>query len=212
MGFFKRFLGNTRKPEGWMGKVMVNGMNRGHASVSDWALSCFLSNSCRKHLSLADFGCGGGRNTAELLKRFPAATVTALDYSEISCQKTKLYNQQAIQNGRCRVVQGDVSSLPFIDETFDGITAFETVYFWPGPVESFQEVWRVLKPGGTFMIVNEVDGMRQTDEKWLRLIDGMRIYNQEELEGFLTEAGFSKVVVHKHPNKNWLCLQAVKIQ
>lgn len=167
MGILKQFFNNTRKPNGWMGKLMVNGMNQGHAAVSDWGLSYFPDVPGAAHSMLADFGCGGGRNTAELLKRFPEARVTALDYSKVACDKTKQFNRNEVQAGRCNVVQGDVSRLPFEAATFDVITAFETVYFWPGPVESFQEVWRVLKPGGTFMIVNESDGRNTKDENGL---------------------------------------------
>ena len=84
MGIFKQFFNNTRKPDGWMGKLMVNGMNQGHAAVSDWGLSYFPDIPVAAHSMVADFGCGGGRNTAALLKRFPAATVTALDYSKVA--------------------------------------------------------------------------------------------------------------------------------
>ena len=69
MGIFKQFFNNTRKPDGWMGKLMVNGMNQGHAAVSDWGLSYFPDIPVAAHSMVADFGCGGGRNTAALLKR-----------------------------------------------------------------------------------------------------------------------------------------------
>lgn len=212
MGIFKQFFNNTRKPNGWMGKMMVNGMNQGHAAVSDWGLSHFSTVPAKSHLMLADFGCGGGRNTAELLKRFSTAMVTALDYSKVSCDKTKQFNRYAVQAGRCKIVQGDVSALPFEAETFDGITAFETVYFWPGPRESFQEVWRVLKPGGTFMIVNESDGTKQADEKWTGIIEGMRIFTQEQLTQYLKDAGFSRIAAHSNQEQHWLCLLAEKAQ
>lgn len=39
MGLFKKFVSQTRKPEGFLGKMMVNGMNGGHAQVADWGLS-----------------------------------------------------------------------------------------------------------------------------------------------------------------------------
>jgi hypothetical protein len=42
--------------------------------------------------------------------------------------------------GRCRVLRGDVSSLPFADGSFALATAFETVYFWPGLGKCFAEV------------------------------------------------------------------------
>lgn len=34
--------------------------------------------------------------------------------------------------GSCRIQQVDVSALNFSDESFDLVTAFETVYLWPG--------------------------------------------------------------------------------
>ena len=200
MGILKQFFNNTRKPNGWMGKLMVNGMNQGHAAVSDWGLSYFPDVPGAAHSMLADFGCGGGRNTAELLKRFPEARVTALDYSKVACDKTQPFNRNEVQAGRCNVVQGDVSRLPFEAATFDVITAFETVYFWPGPVESFQEVWRVLKPGGTFMIVNESDGTKQADEKWTDIIDGMRIFTQERLTQYLKDPRWCQAPARRPPS------------
>ncbi len=85
--------------------------------------------------------------------------------------------------------------------SFDLATAFETVYFWPGPAESFREVYRTLRPGGIFLIVNESDGENSQDNKWLSVIDGMRIYNGDQLARFLTEAGFSKVIVDQRRQK-----------
>ena len=46
--------------------------------------------------------------------------------------------------------QASVAELPFEAEQFDVATAFETVYFWPELAQNFREVYRVLKPGGTF--------------------------------------------------------------
>ena len=67
MGILKQFFNNTRKPNGWMGKLMVNGMNQGMPLFPIGA-SLFLDVPGAAHSMLADFGCGGGRNTAELLK------------------------------------------------------------------------------------------------------------------------------------------------
>ena len=39
--------------------------------------------------------------------------------------------------------------------SFDVVTAFETIYFWPDIEHCFNEVKKVLKPGGQFVIVNE---------------------------------------------------------
>lgn len=207
MKIFKILFNNTRKPKGLLGKWMVNSMNHAHAAVADWGMSHLPDISPGE---IADLGCGGGRNVKELLQRYPAATVTALDYAELSVRKTQKVNQPAIQKGRCHVIQGDVSHLPFEDHRFHLVTAFETVYFWPGPAKSFREVCRVLKPGGTFLIVNESDGMNPCDGKWLNTIEGLRIFTDTQLTGFLTEAGFSKITVNCFPKKHWLCILATR--
>ena len=137
MGILKTIFNNTGKPQGLLGKMMVNSMNSGHAGVADWGMS-FLDVPAPAFI--ADLGCGGGRNAAKLMEKYPAAKLTALDHSEISVEKTRQVNQAAIHSGRCIVLQGDVSHMPFEDEAYDLITAFETVYFWPGPEKSFQEV------------------------------------------------------------------------
>ena len=147
MGLFRKYVNQTRKPEGFLGKMMISGMNGGHSALADWGMTHLEINAPS---DIAELGCGGGRNTGELLKIYPSSKVTALDYSDLSVEKTREYNKEMISAGRCRVVQGNVAELPFEDNSFDLSTAFETVYFWPGIEHCFSEVCRVLKPGGTF--------------------------------------------------------------
>ena len=186
---------------------MVGSMNHAHAASADWGLSYLPETGLNE---IAELGCGGGRNIRALLRKYPAATVTALDYSKISVEKARSVNRKGLQAGRCRIIQGDVSHLPFENSAFDLVTAFETVYFWPGPTESFREVYRTLRPGGIFLIANESDGENSQDDKWLSVIDGMRIFNQTQLTTFLTEAGFSEVVVKRNTKKHWLCALAIR--
>ena len=173
MGIVKKLFNSTRKPEGLLGELMVKSMNKGHAAVSDWG----MEHITKLHPSkIIDLGCGGGRNAAELLKRFPAATVHALDYSEVSVQKTKQFNQQAIKNGRLQVTHANVLNLPFSADT----------------------------------IVNESDGTNKADDKWLKIIDNMKIYTVEQLEFFLTEAGFSEITIDHKNKKHHICILAKK--
>ena len=66
--------------------------------------------------------------------------------SDVSVSKASAYNADAIKNGRCEVMQGDVSALTLPEEEYDLATAFETIYFWPGLKECFAQVAKVLKP------------------------------------------------------------------
>ena len=206
MGFLKTIFNNTGKPKGILGRLMVSSMNSGHAAVSDWGMNFLDVQSPEK---IADLGCGGGRNAAKLMEKYPAAKLVALDHSEISVEKTRKINQNAIESDRCVVIQGNVSQMPFEDETFDLVTAFETVYFWPGLDVSFREVFRVLKVGGTFLIVNESDGENAADEKWTAMIEGMTIYHADQLKSYLKQAGFIDISIEKS-KKAWICVIAKK--
>ena len=207
MGLFRKFVSQTRKPEGFLGKMMVNGMNGGHAKMADWGMAHLKGIEPEE---VIDIGCGGGRNAGELLKRYPQAKVTAIDYSDVSVKKAAAYNAEAIEVGRCKVQQGDVSALTLPKETFDLATAFETIYFWPGLEKCFAQVGKMLKSEGMFMIVNESDGTDRTSLKFEKIIDGMKCYTVEEIEDALKSAGFSKIKAAHHKTKPWITVIAKK--
>ncbi len=207
MGLFKNYVSQTRKPEGFLGKMMLTGMNSGHAKMADWGFAHLPAITPAKAV---DLGCGGGRNAGELMKMYPKAHVTAIDYSDLSVAKAKEYNQEMIAAGRCTVQQGDVSSLKLPKEAFDLATAFETVYFWPGLEACFAQVARVLRPGGLFMICNESDGTDAASLKFEKIIDGMKNYTAEQIEEALKKAGFSEVSSDHHPSKPWIAVIAKK--
>ena len=74
------------------------------------------------------------------------------------------------------------------------MTAVETVYFWPNLPICLQEVRRVLKPGGKFVIMVEVV---DTDSKWTNFVEGMTAYTSAQLKQFLEDAGFIKTKIHR---------------
>ena len=208
MGLFKKFVSQTRKPEGFLGKMMVNGMNGGHAKMADWGLSHIESVDPAE---IVELGCGGGRNAGELLSRYPSAKVTAIDYSEVSVAIATDYNKAMIDAGRCKVEQGDVSALNLPEEHYDLATAFETIYFWPGLERCFTQVAKVLKPGGLFLIVCESDGTDEAGLKYEKIIEGMKCHTVPEIESALKVAGFSSVKADHHKTKPWIAVLAKKL-
>jgi len=208
MGLMHKIFSNTRKPEGWIGKIMAKGMNSGgHAALANWALQSF---NLTPDAHVLDVGCGGGANLRRLLDKCPTGTMTGVDYSPVSVSTSRKYNRQAILDGRCRVMEGNVANLPFSNNSFDAVTAFETVYFWPAIEDSFRQVWRVLRPEGHFMIVNEADGENGNGVKWDSIVGGMHTYTPDELERHLAAAGFTHIEVIRNRKNHWLCLKAQK--
>ena len=142
------------------------------------------------------------------------------DYGEERGMNVWFRSQEAVATYirgyvRCVLTDGFVHTtsergegyIAFAEAQFDAVTAFETVYFWPDLGNSFREVGRVLKPGGTFLICNECGGDNPKDEKWTEKIDGMTIYTDAQLKAFLEQAGFGSVQTRKN-GKGWLCLTA----
>lgn len=208
MNILSKIFSNTRKPEGFFGRMMVNGMNGGgHAKLAEWGLS---EVSIVENAGILDVGCGGGANIARLLRRTPKGKVTGIDYSPVSVKKSREVNVKAIAAGRCQVVEGSAAALPFEEGSFDLVTAFETVYFWPQIEKCFAGVRRTLKEGGIFVIVNEDDGLSGNNDKWEKLIDGMHTYTPDELRTHLSAAGFRDIAVRRNEQRHWLCVTAEK--
>ena len=204
----EELLRNARKPEGELGDRLLERMNRSHEELAQWGVS---------HLDIAgddviiDIGCGGGVNVERFLK-MTKDKVYGLDYSEVSVEKSSLRNHDAIEEGRCEIIQGSVSELPFEDNTFDIATGFETVYFWPDLANDLKEVHRVLKEDGIIFICNEVssdDGFSD-DQKEISKSIAMNIYSDDEFEMYLREAGFSDVICFNEEEKDWVCIIALK--
>ncbi|MEF2878062.1 MAG: class I SAM-dependent methyltransferase [Blautia sp.] len=203
MGFFE----NTRRPKGFSGKIMVKMMNSGHSKLAHWG---FSKVSVKEDAKILDAGCGGGANIALWLERCKNGHVTGIDYSEISVEESKKRNSAAIKQNRCEIIQGNVADMPFADSTFDCVSAFETIYFWPGLERCFGEVYRILKSGGIFMICNESDGTNTADEKWTEKIGGMKIYDKEQIGAALKSVEFSETRSFSDEKKHWLCILAKK--
>ncbi|KKP59476.1 MAG: Demethylmenaquinone methyltransferase [Candidatus Magasanikbacteria bacterium GW2011_GWC2_34_16] len=93
-----------------------------------------------------DVGAGTGRLTLKLAKA--GAEVVALDVSEEMLKRIMNYES------RIKVVIGDAEDLPFPNESFDFVTAAFLVVHLKDLERFFDEVYRVLKPNGKFLVTN----------------------------------------------------------
>ncbi len=213
----EKLIKNARKPEGEYGEKMIERMNKSHESMAQWGVSHL---DISPNDTILDIGCGGGVNVERFSKMAPEGKIYGLDYSEVSVAKSKELNKEKIEEGQIEIDQGSVSELPYADGTFDLVTGFETVYFWPDFINDLKEVKRVLKDGGSIFICNEAGGTEEDKEHMSEHIAAldMTIYSEDELGDSLIEAGFSEILTFSkdgidkltHHNTQWICAVARK--
>lgn len=195
-----------QKPAGWLGRFVLWNMNSRHSKVTDWGLSHI---SIEKHATILDVGCGGGRTVSKLAAAATEGKVYGLDHSQASVIVAAKTNRQWIDQGRVEILEGSVSQLPFPEGMFDLVTAVETHFWWPDLPGDMREVLRVLKPGGTLIVIAEIYGKAQTRtakvaEKYLPF-SGMALLTVDEHRKLFTEAGYSDVRVIEDARKGWIC-------
>jgi 2-polyprenyl-6-hydroxyphenyl methylase/3-demethylubiquinone-9 3-methyltransferase len=93
--------------------------------------------------SVLDVGCGSGRFSARAAAR--GARVTALDIGVRLLQRTR-------QRCPARPVAADACLLPFRSGSFDVVIASECIEHTTDPLHAVEEIHRVTRPGGRFLI------------------------------------------------------------
>ena len=98
---------------------------------------------------LLEVPVGTGILTMPIYKTMPAADITCLDYSpDMMGQAQEKANRLTLKNVTFR--QGDVGALPYADSTFDIVLSLNGFHAFPDKDAAYREVFRVLRPGGTF--------------------------------------------------------------
>jgi len=95
--------------------------------------------------TILDLGAGTGHGSRALKRRFPKATVVAVDIAPGMLQQAK---QQSRWLRRFERLRADAYSLPFADGAFDLVFS-SLMLQWCDDLDAvFGEIARVLKPGG----------------------------------------------------------------
>jgi len=212
MGLMEKMVKQSRKPTGRFGTFYARLMNIGHSKVTRWGLSHVSINSVNKGDMILDIGCGGGKTVNTLAKVAPGGKIYGIDYSEDCVAVASKINKKLIDAGRVEILHASVESLPFPDNSFVLVTAVEAYYFWPDLVNNLKEIRRVLKPGGSVILVNEMyrhDRFEKRNAKWARIGD-FTYHLPEEFREFLSDAGYSSIQIDVLENKNWITAIGMK--
>ena len=102
--------------------------------------------------SIVDVGCGIGGSSRYLCKKYEASC-TGINLSTYQVARaTQLAREQNISH-LCKFMVADALKMPFDDNSFDLVYSMESGEHMPDKEEFIRECVRVLKPGGTLLLV-----------------------------------------------------------
>jgi ubiquinone/menaquinone biosynthesis C-methylase UbiE len=200
-----------RKPAGFFGRMTLRRMNASHSKLTDWGLT---HATVEPGFTMLDVGCGGGRTVSKLAAMAAEGKVDGIDFSEESVAASRRYNAQAIREGRVEIHLADVGKQPFAGDTYDLVAGVETHFWWADIAAGLREIRRVLKPGGTVVLIAEVykgaDALASRMCERAAPVTGMKMLTPDEHREALASAGFAEVRIDALPAKGWITAQGRK--
>lgn len=163
-----------------------------HASGADLA-AMLAAAELRGDERVLDLGCGAGHTALAFAPR--VAEVVGLDLTEAMLEQARaLARERGVSNLRLEL--GDAMDLAFADATFDRITCRVCAHHFARPAAALREAARVLRPGGTLLLVDSVAPEDAAADTFLNTIEllrdpsHVRNHRVSEWRVMLEEAGF----------------------
>ncbi len=99
-----------------------------------------------------DLGCGPGQLSLLLARIAPGLQVTGVDLSAEMVALGRENARAAGMQSRVGFEQGDAARLPFLDNSQDLVVSTFSLHHWGNPARVLDEIARVLRPGGRFLV------------------------------------------------------------
>ncbi|WLQ16079.1 methyltransferase domain-containing protein [Hahella aquimaris] len=161
---------------------------RGRAATLELARVVELDEN--KHV--LDVGSGIGGTSRCLAQKF-GCRVTGVDLTDEYCRAAAMLSARVGLQALTDYRQGDAVNLPFEDEMFDVVWSEHVAMNIPDKARLYQEMYRVLKPGGVAAIYDVLagpSGPALFPVPWARSPATSFLVEPDELRKLLEDAGF----------------------
>ncbi len=174
-----------RQPSGLFGSLVGRIMSKETAAANDIAIALLNVSPGDRVL---DVGTGHGAALATLATLNDPGSLDGLDFSPTALKIARKKNRLLLKSGKLHLHEGASDAMPYADQSFDKILTMHTIYFWEDAATHFGEIFRVLAPGGRFVI-----GFRPGDDARAASIFPGNIYafpTIADVKQLLEKAGF----------------------
>lgn len=154
---------------------------------------------------ILDIGCGEGITIELEHDRNYRGTIWGIDVSETGLAKARSLNGDAVAAGTVRLYKAGVAHLPFDDQSFNLVVSVSRTIFWARTERNLQEIYRVMKNGGTAMLCWDDQA-----EKWeTGLVGRGETRSPEKMHALMKNVGFLNVTLEQ--KGDWRCLVGGKL-
>ena len=141
-----------------------------------------------------DVGTGTGHTALAFAPH--VAEVVGVDFTAAMLDEARrLAEEQGA--GNARFDEGDALALPYEDDSFDLVTCRVCAHHFTDAARSVREVARVLRPGGTFLLVDSISPEDAAEDTFFNAIEllrdrsHVRNYRLSEWEAMFAAAGLT---------------------
>ncbi|MDQ0594764.1 ubiquinone/menaquinone biosynthesis C-methylase UbiE [Chryseobacterium ginsenosidimutans] len=178
---------NLANPQGEKGIEIGEMMNATNIGMTLESIKALLIEDDENVLEI---GHGNAAHVKSILNKAQNVQYTGIDISETMHNEAKRLNKEF--KNRAEFVLYEGKRLPFEDKKFDKIYTVNTVYFWDEPVDYLNEIYRVLKDNGTFVLTF---GQRDFMEKLPFTQFNFTLYNTDEMEETVSKSHFKRMKI-----------------
>ncbi len=141
-----------------------------------------------------DVGTGPGSLAIEFAKGILGVQVVGLDLSDVALELARDNVQESGVSSRVSFEKGDAEDMPFEDDTFDVVISSNTLHLVKNPVSMLNEIHRILKPQGRFIISDFRRSWLGVLTEHIRasytLQEVKDLLSQSKLQGWMVKDGF----------------------
>ncbi|MGF1585629.1 MAG: class I SAM-dependent methyltransferase [Bacteroidales bacterium] len=112
----------------------------------------FLKDKNFKDGKILDMGSGTGYLAILLSDAFPDAEIVGVDYSDLMNEYAEDFVRKNNKSTRITFVKGDISNLPFEDNSFDALVSLNVLHYVDNMTGVLNEVQRIIKDNGHIAI------------------------------------------------------------
>lgn len=142
-------------------------------------------------INFLDVACGTGKIIHILSPKFPESKFLGLDFSEAMLREA-IKNQPRTNNVQFQI--GSVTKLPAEDNAYDLVICTEAFHHFMFPDETLEEIYRVLKPGGMFLLIDpafNIGFIKKTIGLFLKWLENAYdYYSHSQMETLLKKHHF----------------------